>query len=360
MKKSIVLTGGGTAGHVTPNIALIPYLQADGWSIDYIGSENGIEAQLIRPLQGITYHAIQSGKLRRYFSLKNFTDPFRVCAGIVQARRLIKRIQPTVVFAKGGFVSVPVVMGARSQKVPVVLHESDYTAGLANRLCIPYSQTICVSFEPTMAQLKGRHAVWTGSPVRESLLTGTADMAQLFCRFANPEKPWILCMGGSQGSAAINEALRGGLEALTQRFNVVHLCGKGHLDDGLQNHPSYRQYEYVSEQLTHLYAASSLAVCRSGANSLFELLSVGLPSLLIPLPRSSSRGDQILNAQYFLEKGYAQILMQEDMTAQNLPDHVGMAFALVPRMKRNMAESPVQNGLEKVLEQIFIAAEQNR
>ena len=355
MNKTIVLTGGGTAGHVTPNMALIPLLQKDGWEIHYIGSYNGMERSLIEPLRGVTYHGIASGKLRRYFSLKNLTDPFRVLKGAGEAKKLLRKIQPDVVFAKGGFVCVPVAFAAKACHVPLVLHESDYTCGLANRLCAPRAQTVCVSFEPTLAGVKGGKGVWTGSPIRAEILQGDADRAQLFCGFEKPEKPWILFMGGSMGSAALNAAVKEAFEALCASYNIVHIRGKNNLDPTLSD-PSYRQYEYVSEQMADLYAASALSVCRAGANTCFELLALREPSVLVPLPAANSRGDQILNAQFFQKNGYADILYQEDITAQTLLRAIETALHRAPQMQAAMAASPMKNGTQNVLEQSVRAA----
>ena len=355
MSKCIVLTGGGTAGHVTPNIALIPYLLDDGWEIHYIGTENGIESQLIPPIEKVAYHTVKTGKLRRYFSLKNFTDPFRVVAGISESKKLIKQLKPNVVFAKGGFVSVPVVYGAKAQKVPVVLHESDYTCGLANKLCLSRAKTVCVSFEPTLETLKSNKGIWTGTPIRQNLLCGSKKAAQDFLQFENPEKPWILFMGGSIGSAALNQAVKDCFPSLTSRYNVIHLRGKNNLDPELENKPGYRQFDFISKELPDVFASVDLNVCRSGANTIFELLACGIPSVLVPLPKAQSRGDQILNANYFQSKGYAHILMQEDITPETLLKAIADALKDAPNMKKAMAESPAKDGTQNVLNQIYAA-----
>jgi UDP-N-acetylglucosamine--N-acetylmuramyl-(pentapeptide) pyrophosphoryl-undecaprenol N-acetylglucosamine transferase len=353
--KTIVLTGGGTAGHVTPNMALIPHLQRDGYAVHYIGAHEGIERNLIQPLVGVTYHGISTGKLRRYFSLKNFSDPWRVLAGIGQTSALLKRIRPDVVFSKGGFVGVPVTYAAKLRRIPVVLHESDYSVGLANRLSLRHAKTVCVSFEPTLAHINAKRGVWTGSPIRSELLRGSAARAQALCAFADAQKPWILFMGGSLGSAAINAAVKGALDALCEKYNVVHLRGRGNLDPALA-HPSYRQYEFVHGEMADLYAAGALVVCRSGANTLFELLALRKPALFIPLPRAQSRGDQILNARYFEDLGYAHVLMQEELDAQHLAHAVAKALVHAPAMAAAMATSPVVDGTAAVLKEIYAAA----
>ncbi|MBQ9988767.1 MAG: undecaprenyldiphospho-muramoylpentapeptide beta-N-acetylglucosaminyltransferase [Clostridia bacterium] len=349
--KTIVLTGGGTGGHVTPNIALIPTLQREGWQVHYIGSHEGIEKQLIAAVKGVTYHAISTGKLRRYFSLKNFSDPFRVLAGISQSKKLMRELKPDLVFAKGGFVSVPVVMAARRHKVPVILHESDYTCGLANRLCLPYADKVCVSFEPTLAHVKGGRGVWTGSPIRNELLHGQKERAQAFCQFDKPGKPWLMFMGGSIGSVALNNAVRSALNELCKEFNVVHLCGKNNRDDAVSN-PGYRQYEYISAEMADLYAAADLVVCRSGANTCFELLALKKPAVFVPLPAAQSRGDQILNAEYFQRLGYAHVLPQETITDETLLAAIRRALTQAPSMITAMQDSPISDGTERVLNEI--------
>ncbi|MDL2220205.1 undecaprenyldiphospho-muramoylpentapeptide beta-N-acetylglucosaminyltransferase [Eubacteriales bacterium OttesenSCG-928-N14] len=350
--KKIVLTGGGTAGHVNPNIALIPHLLADGWEIHYIGSVDGIERQLMQPFTQIPYHTVQVGKLRRYMSAKNLSDPFKVLKGRSEARAILQQLQPQVIFSKGGFVSVPVVYGAKD--IPVVLHESDYSCGLANKLCARRAKTVCVSFEPTLADV-GAKGVWTGSPIRSEIINGDASRAMEFTSL-DDSKQWLLFIGGSQGSVAINKCVTAALPQLLERFHVVHIRGKGNLDESLSGLPDYRQYEYLQEQLPDIYAASSLVVGRAGANTLFELLAAKKPMLLIPLPKAQSRGDQILNAKYFETLGYASMLQQEDMTQQSLLESIEQTLLRREDMMQAMASSPMQNGTDNVLKQIYLAA----
>ena len=308
-KKKIVLTGGGTAGHVSPNIALLPYLEEAGYEITYVGSKNGIEKNLIADF-GLPYVGISTGKLRRYFDLKNFTDPFRVLNGFREARRFLKKYRPDVVFSKGGFVSVPVVRAAGSLHIPCVIHESDMTPGLANKLCFSSAKKICCNFPETLEMLPKDKAVLTGTPIRSELFTGDRDRGLSICGFS-ADKPVLMVMGGSQGAVSVNNAVRGNLSELLKTFQVVHLCGKGHLDVSLQQTPGYIQFEYVKEDLKHLFAAADLLVSRAGANAICEILALGKPSLLIPLPTKGSRGDQILNANSFAEQGFSEVLEDE-------------------------------------------------
>ena len=288
--KKIVLTGGGTAGHVTPNIALIPELKKAGYEIYYIGSYEGIEKKLIEKL-GIPYYGISSGKLRRYIDLKNISDPFKVLKGFAQARKLLKKIKPDVVFSKGGFVSVPVVVAAKSRKIPCIIHESDMTPGLANKICIPCAVRVCTNFPETLKHLPAEKAVLTGSPIREELFKGDKEKGLKFCGFDN-SKPVILIIGGSLGAVAVNNAVRGILPELLKKFQVIHLCGKGKKDDSLVGTKGYVQYEYISEELPDLMAASDIMISRAGANAICEILALKKPNILIPL---SAQEEEVFN-----------------------------------------------------------------
>lgn len=314
--KKIVLTGGGTAGHVTPNIALIPRLKELGYDITYIGSYNGIEKKLVTA-EGITYYGISSGKLRRYFDLKNFTDPFRVIKGMREARKLLKQIKPDVVFSKGGFVSVPVVHAAARQHIPVIIHESDMTPGLANRLSFPGASKICCNFPETMDSLPKGKAVLSGSPIRQQLLQGSREKGLSFTGLSG-EKPVLMIIGGSLGAASVNAAIRRILDELLKTYDVVHLCGKDKLDKKLSNKAGYLQYEYIQEELPDLFALADIVISRAGANAICELLALGKPNLLIPLSASASRGDQLLNAASFEKQGFSLVLQEENMTDETL------------------------------------------
>ncbi len=314
--KRILLTGGGTAGHVTPNIALLPKLRELEYEISYMGSYHGIEKKLIEELQ-IPYYGISSGKLRRYFDPKNFTDPFKVLKGYGEACRIIKRLSPDVLFSKGGFVSVPVVLAAKRYHVPVIIHESDMTPGLANKLCIPSARKVCCNFPETLQYLPNGKAVLTGSPIRQELLTGDRLGALRFTGLS-ANKPVILVMGGSTGAAAVNEAVRRILPTLLKEFQVVHLCGAGKLDASLGHISGYVQYEYIKGELKDLFALADIVISRAGANAICELLALKKPSLLIPLSAAASRGDQILNARSFEKQGFSMVLEEEEITNDTL------------------------------------------
>lgn len=348
--KRIILTGGGTAGHVTPNIALLPSLKEAGYEVFYIGSYNGIEKKLIEDLE-IPYYGISSGKLRRYKSLKNLSDPFRVLKGYFQARSLMKKIRPDILFSKGGFVSVPVALAAAHKKVPVIIHESDMTPGLANRIAMKSATKICCNFPETVQYLPAEKAVLTGSPIRHELLLGNKMAGLDLCHF-NTEKPIILVVGGSTGAVRVNEAVRAILPELLKKFQVVHLCGKDKMDERLKNTPGYIQFEYISKEMRDLFAMCDIVISRAGANAICELLALKKPNLLIPLSANASRGDQILNANSFREHGYSSVLTEENLTPETLLKAVNDLYENRYNFINNMAMSEQSDAITKIMDLI--------
>ena len=344
--KTIILTGGGTAGHVTPNLALIPSLKESGYDIHYIGSYNGIERKLIEG-SGIPYDGISSGKLRRYFDLKNFTDPFRVIKGYGEALKLIKKYKPDVLISKGGFVAVPVVLAAKHYHIPTIIHESDMTPGLANKLCIPSARKVCCNFPETLKYLPKDKAVLTGSPIRAELLKGDR-MAGLQYTNLSAAKPIILVIGGSLGSVKVNTAVRHILPRLLEKFQVIHICGKGNLDESLIGTPGYVQYEYVDSPLKHLFAAADMIISRAGANSICEILALRKPNVLIPLSAAASRGDQILNANSFAKQGFSAVLEEEKLTDDTLYETVVNTYENRRRFIEAMETSHLNNAVETI------------
>lgn len=351
--KKIVFTGGGTAGHVTPNLALFDFFDRKEWDIHYIGSKDGIEKQLLSGLEYLTYHAIDAGKLRRYVSLKNITDPLRVIKGYAESKKILNAIKPDVVFSKGGYVSVPVVAAARGI-CPVICHESDYTPGLANRLAAQFADSVCVTFEDTLPFIKDGKGIWTGTPVRRELLSGNREKGLAFTGLSG-NKPILLCMGGSQGAQAVNDSIRTALPELLEQFDVVHLCGKGKTDPN-SSYTGYVQYEYVSDEMKDIFAIADVVLSRAGANSVFELLALHKPSVLIPLPLEASRGDQILNAKYFEKKGYALHLDQHKMNARSLCDSVNYVYNNRNQYIESMCSCKNSNGNEIIYKMICDAA----
>ena len=348
--KRIVLTGGGTAGHVTPNIALLPRLKELGYDVHYIGSYNGIEKTLIEGCQ-IPYYGISSGKLRRYFDLKNFSDPFKVLKGFSEASKLLKKLKPDVVFSKGGFVSVPVVIAAKQHRIPVIIHESDMTPGLANKLSIPAASKVCCNFPETVSHLPKEKAVLSGSPIREELLTGDRDKALKFTGLTGT-KPVLLIIGGSLGSVVVNEAVRSILPKLLKKFEIIHLCGKGKLDQTLTALNGYVQYEYISDELKDLFALSDIVISRAGANSICEFLALRKPALLIPLSAAASRGDQILNANSFQASGYSYVLEEENVTNMSLLEAIEHVTSHSAEYVQAMKKSTDKNSIDIIMDLI--------
>ena len=350
--KRIIFTGGGTAGHVTPNIALIEPLLREGWEVHYIGSENGMERGLIAALSGVTYHGISTGKLRRYFSWQNFIDPFRVIKGYFQARKLIREIQPSVIFSKGGFVSVPVVLGAG--KVPVVAHESDYSPGLSNRIATRFTDKVCLSFEDTLQHVSKGKGIFTGTPIRPALYDGDRERALAFTGLTG-EQPVLLVMGGSLGAQKLNELVRAALPLLCERYDIIHLCGKGRNDRDCVA-CGYHQYEYIDKELPDLFALSDVVLSRAGANSVFELLALNKPSVLVPLTSASSRGDQLLNANYMEKKGYAKVVDQNTATTDSLVAAIDEVYQQRAQYAERMCEDTRSDGTQTILTIIKKAA----
>ncbi|MGN0379534.1 MAG: undecaprenyldiphospho-muramoylpentapeptide beta-N-acetylglucosaminyltransferase [Butyrivibrio sp.] len=353
--KKIILTGGGTAGHVTPNIALLPALKNAGYDISYIGSYNGIEKTLIEQ-QNIPYYGISSGKLRRYLDIKNLTDPFRVLKGISQAKKLIRKLKPDVVFSKGGFVAVPVVMAAGKQGIPVIIHESDMTPGLANKLCLKYARKVCCNFPETVKMISKGKGVLTGLPIRQELLLGNKSAGLSMCGF-DGSKPVLMVIGGSLGAVHVNDAVRAVLPKLLERFNVIHVCGKGKLDTSYDNTPGYRQFEYVDAELKDLFAAADVVISRAGANVICELLAMHKPNLLIPLPADASRGDQLLNAESFRKQGYSMVLEEKDIIGDVLYDSVCSLYDNRSRYITAMENADQGNAIDKIVGMLNSAVE---
>ena len=343
--KRIVLTGGGTAGHITPNIALMPELEKRGYRYFYIGSYDGMEKEMIENL-GVRYFSVSTGKLRRYFSLRNFTDPARVVKGYLEARKWLKKIRPHVVFSKGGFVSVPVVLAAHHLGIPVVIHESDMSPGLANKISIPFADAVCCNFPETVNDFPEGKAILTGSPIRQELFEGTRENGLRFTGFPDDGKPVLLVIGGSQGAACINAALRACLPELLKQMRIIHLCGKGNLDPSIHYPDEYVQYEYIESELKDLFALADMVLSRAGANAICELLALRKPNLLIPLSAAASRGDQILNARSYEKQGYSMVLEEEQLTPEILPEKLQALYENRQRYIGAMSRAAQSNAID--------------
>lgn len=345
--KRIVFTGGGSAGHVTPNIPIIKKLRSKGWDIHYIGTKDGIEHEIITK-EGIEFHGIKAGKLRRYVDLKNLSDPFKVVAGVGQSFSLIRKLKPDIIFSKGGFVTVPVVLGGWLNRVKIIAHESDMTPGLANKIALPFATKICLAFPETQNYISKEKSIVTGIPIRDELLRGDKAKGLNFARLKDT-KPVIMAIGGSLGSASINEGVRKILPRLLDSFQVINICGKGNIDHSMEKMEGYRQFEYVNKEISDLFAASDLIISRAGATVLFEILALKKPNIIIPLPLSQSRGDQILNAQSFEKLGYSQVIKEESLTEEALLEAIINLHNNGPRYINNMKKAGNINSTDKVV-----------
>jgi len=347
--KKIVFTGGGSAGHVTPNIAIIKELGKD-WDIVYIGSKNGIEKELIQKMN-IPFFGINSGKLRRYLDFDNFLDLFRVLKGCLEARNILKKLKPDIIFSKGGFVSVPVILAARSLKVPIYIHESDMTPGLANKISQRFATKIFTSFEETKRFFPAQKTTVIGSPIRKEILNGSAQKGRQFLGYDH-HRPILTIMGGSLGAKKINKVVRESIKQLTSKYQVVHLCGKNNKDDNISCNPLYTQFEYIHEELPDILAATDIVITRGGSNAIFEFSALNIPMLIIPLGLDQSRGDQLLNAKAFQEKGYSLTLEEENLTSQKLMEYLDTIFVNREKYQKNMRESDKGEAIQVLINEI--------
>jgi UDP-N-acetylglucosamine--N-acetylmuramyl-(pentapeptide) pyrophosphoryl-undecaprenol N-acetylglucosamine transferase len=350
-KKKLILTGGGTAGHILPNLALLPYLEKQGFEALYFGSKSSMDQSIVSTMSKVPFIGISSGKLRRYFDFRNFIDFFFILLGFIQSILWLHKIKPALVFAKGGFVSVPVVWAAWCLKIPVLLHESDISPGLANRLMMPFSKCICLSFPQTLSQIPSSKARLTGIPVRSFLLNGDAKKGRELCNF-DQSKPILMIMGGSQGSMVLDRLVWEKLEVLLESYQILHLGRKQQENHQIPQAKGYKFFEFVSQDLGHLYACADIMVSRSGANTLFEILQLKKPALLIPLPRSVSRGEQIANAQAFHELACGEILQQEDLTIEKVMELCEQLYKYRRQYVVNMEKWSSRQAAEKIMELI--------
>lgn len=348
--KKILLTGGGSAGHVTPNIAMVKKLRELGYEIHYVGTKDGIEKQLVEA-EGLTYHTVSAGKLRRYIDLKNLSDIFKVMKGFTDSIGVMGKVKPDIVFSKGGFVSCPVVWAAWMKRIPAIVHESDYTPGLANKLSIPFAKKICFTFPETEKYLPRGKGVLTGIPVREKLFNGKAEEGRRICNFTNT-KPVIVVIGGSLGSGVLNSIIRESLKELLEKYQVCHICGKGNIDNTFNNVQGYKQFEYVTEEQPHLFAAADIIVSRAGATVLFEYLALRKPHLLVPLSRKASRGDQILNSNSFKKQGFSAVIEEEELNNRSFMEEIDKLYSSRSSYIEAMKLSTVGNGVDRVIEVI--------
>lgn len=341
----ILFTGGGTAGHVTPNLALMAALAEQGAELHYAGSRDGIERELVAAT-GARYHVLPTGKLRRYLSLQNLTDLFRVLAGILVGWRLCRRLRPQLVFSKGGFVSVPVVLGARLAGIPVIAHESDLTPGLATRIVARFVDLVCTNFPETRVA-GARRLEYTGSPIRPGLLAGDRSRGLAFAGLEG-ERPVLMIVGGSLGSAFLNARVRALLPQLLERFEILHICGRGNTDPDAAR-PGYAQFEFVGEPFADLLAAADLVLSRAGANALMELVAARRPMLLVPLTTAGSRGDQIENADWAVAHGLARRVEESELEGSALVAELDALLAERSALDRALAGFELPDARSRLL-----------
>jgi len=346
----ILLTGGGTAGHITPNIALIHELKKMGYNISYIGTKEGMEYDLIKN-ENVEFYPIKAGKLRRYFDFKTIPDFFRVIKGFFQSFSIIRKIKPDVIFSKGGFVSCPVIWAGWILKVPIVIHESDYTPGLANKLAMPFSKEICLTFPETKDYIKSKEVSLTGLPVRKYISDGDCERGYKMCNFTK-DKPVILVIGGSQGSAFINNVIRSCINKLIQNYQICHICGKGSINNELDGIEGYKQYEYVSKEIADLFKMADIIISRAGATSIFEILELKKPNILIPLSKKASRGDQILNAKSFEKRDFSKVIAEEDLNTEELLKAIKEVLANKDKYINAMEQYSGSNGVDETIKVI--------
>jgi len=347
--KKIVLTGGGTAGHVMPNVALLKYLEKEFDEIHYIGSYNGIEKNIIKNYPNVIYHEIPTVKLIRSLTLKNLLIPIKLVKSLRETKKILKEIKPAVIFSKGGFVSVPVVLSGARLKIPIIAHESDSSMGLANKIILKKCEKMCFSFENLAKKYKEK-GIFTGSPIRDEIFQGNKSKTLKELNFAET-KPTLLIMGGSLGATAINNIIFENAKELSSKYNLIHIVGKNNCNKKLLDLKNYKQIEFTSEIENYL-ACADIVISRSGSNSIFEFLALKKPMILIPLPKASSRGDQIINAQIFHSKGYAHILYQEKLNKENLLNSIEYVFQNKNYYISNMKKVSSRNANEIILNEI--------
>lgn len=352
-KIKVIFTGGGTSGHVTPSLPLISALLNKGADIFYIGSKKGIEHSIIKSLK-IPYYAITVGKLHRYWTWKNLLTPFQLLKGIIQGFLICRKINPDVIFSKGGFVALPVVIAAKLNGIRVVIHESDLTPGLTNRLCFPLAQLICITFPDTLKYFKNSSKVLlTGLPIRDALLHGNFERGLEFCGFVNKLKPVLLIMGGGLGSNIINECIRRLINSLTKKFQVIHICGKNKSDPAFDGIKNYKQFEYLQNELADILAITDLVVSRAGATSIYEILALNKPNILLPLSKKASRGDQIANAKYFSQLGLSKVIFFEEFSDEKLLNAVSESYENLDQQKAKLNRFKRLNATQIITEKLI-------
>lgn len=349
-QKRLVFTGGGTLGHVMPNLPLIEHYQQQGYTIHYIGSKKGEERAFVEARQ-INYHSIKTGKLRRYFDWQNFLDIFNVSLGIVQSFFVLLKLRPKVLFSKGGYVALPAVVGAWLLRIPIVIHESDRTPGLTTKLSKRFAKKICVSFQHAAQYFEAKKVTWTGLPVRTALFNASRESGLAVTGFSG-NRPILLVFGGSLGAGFLNELIR---EYITtpwlSQFDVVNICGEGKVDPEL-NYANYKQFERLGAEFLDVMQAADIVLTRGGATSLFELLAMKKPHVIIPLSKAVSRGDQVHNARYFADLGVSTFIEEEEASWERVQALLQQCYQNRAALLASMEQLEFAQATQKVIEVI--------
>lgn len=347
--KSIVFTGGGTAGHIMPNLAIIEKLKE--YKIYYFGS-NGLEKDIVSKYKNIEFVEIPSVKFIRSLTPKNLLIPLKLLKSIKQCKEKLKEIKPTLIFSKGGYVSIPVCLAGEKLGINILTHESDLTIGLANKIIAKKSKHLCCSFEQTANKYK-KNAIHTGSPIRDKITQGKKSIIVERHKLKN-NKPIITIIGGSLGASAINKVIWDNIKALTNKYNIFHIVGKNKSNKDIKT-DGYYQFEFI-EDIENYFQASDIVISRAGSNTIFELLTLQKPMLLIPLPKEQSRGDQILNAENFYKQGLSNILYQEKLNKENLLNKIEETYKNKNNYIEKIRNTKNINGSNKILKLIHIYA----
>lgn len=350
---TIVLTGGGTAGHVSPNINLSDELYKHFNHVVYIGSKNGIEKNLISTRTKYEYHEIDCVKFERKKLFKALVIPFKLSKSITQAKKILKKIKPDVIFSKGGYVALPVVIAAHKLNIPVVCHESDITMGLANKLSSKFANKVCTNFQIT-SNKNATKFICTGSPILLSPLTKSQAKEKLKIK---TNKPILLITGGSLGAKSINEFIFKNINVLTEKYFVLHLVGKNNLNKKINN-SSYKQIEFSNDMWT-IFKVTDYAISRAGANTIMELLANKIPTIFIPLPKNISRGDQIENAQYLEKLNIAISINQEDLNLEKVQNKLIFLENNNKNIVSTIEKQNFNDGTNKILKVILSSIKQN-
>lgn len=339
--KKIMFCGGGSAGHVMPNIAIYELLR-DKYDVCYIGTD-AIEKNICGKF-GIGFSEFKGVKLVRGKILCNLSIPFKLFKSVKQCKAILNKHRPDILFCKGGYASLPPAIAASKLKIPVITHESDLTAGLANKIIAAKSRYVLTSFPSTAKQFK--NGLYCGSPMRESLFGRDKTTAKAQMKLDG--RPTVLVFGGGSGSRIINDCLRRNLFELCKKYNILHLCGRGNATDS--NIDGYKQIEFC-EDMGSVYACADYAVARCGSNSAHELIALKIPTLFIPLDNDSSRGDQVMNARYFNDLGLCHVLAERNLTAQTLKEEIER-LTCDDNIKSALRNSNVGCGNDKIIEVI--------